>query len=772
MTSKYGKISRAANRGHRRALLTAINFCAGLALVGPALAEDRPSAPASTGQVEEVTVTAEKRSVGVQKVPISITALSEQKLERTGVESVADIGRLVPSLSVVSSGPGENQIIIRGISSTAGTAATVGYYIDETPVSASSSVGQGSTRGVIDPGFADIARVEVLRGPQGTLYGSSSMGGTVRYLTNQPDLTSTYEDIGSSVSGTQGGGFNYSNNALVNAPLVPDVLALRTVVFQRHEDGYIDRYETDPKNYLAVETNGPVKKDVNTEDTYGGRMSLLYQPDGSTTITPSIYYEQTKLGAPYTIDVPPGSTNNLIQSRLVDEPETQRAFLANVTAKKSLDYVDLLSSTSYYDRALNITDDASKVIDFFFSSVQSSVYPIAMRGNYFNKEFTQEFRAASTWEGPLQGVAGLYYHYVRAPLESSIPVPAGYNEAFGSPFGNETLFAAFRDAVSRERAVFTELNYEILDGLKFTAGVRGFNVTQKFSQGGSGVLNGGDTLVSGTSSDTGVDPKFGLSYQATPDILTYATASKGFRQGGPNNPAPAAACGAQIAAIGLSSSSLTKYQSDSLWNYEVGAKTAWFDKSVTVNGSLYYIDWDKVQQQIDLNCGFDITANFGKAVSRGGELEVSYVPLDGLTLSSGAGYSNAVLLNSIPGTSAEKGDRLLDSPHWTLNVAAEYDRPLPFGPAAFVRLDQTYTSSANNLYDRTSAYYQRPGFAVTNFRAGMQDGRWQVSFFIDNLFNRIAETSLPEAISADLSDQRRETTTRPRTIGLSGKLTF
>jgi outer membrane receptor protein involved in Fe transport len=269
-----------------------------------------------------------------------------------------------------------------------------------------------------------------------------------------------------------------------------------------------------------------------------------------------------------------------------------------------------------------------------------------------------------------------------------------------------------------------------------------------------------------------VVPKFQLSYQATPHILTYATVSEGFRQGGPNNPAPAAACGAQVAAMGLSGDALTKYGPDHLWNHEIGAKTTWLDQRLKINAALYSIDWDQVQQQIDLDCGFNITANFGKAQSRGGEMEISLVPVDGLTLSSGLGYSDPVLRTSIPGTQAMRGDLLLDTPRWSAGVSAELSRRLPSGATAFLRIDETMSGPANNLYDRSSPFYRRPGYALTDLGAGAAWDDWKVQLFVDNLFNRIAETSLPVAISADLPNTRRESTTRPRTIGMRGRLTF
>jgi outer membrane receptor protein involved in Fe transport len=298
--------------------------------------------------------------------------------------------------------------------------------------------------------------------------------------------------------------------------------------------------------------------------------------------------------------------------------------------------------------------------------------------------------------------------------------------------------------------------------------VRAFEVKQDFYQSGDGVFNGGFSQVSNSSKDHGINPKFTLQWQATPDYLFYATASKGYRPGGPNNPAPASLCGAEVAGLGLSASQLNKYGPDHLWNYEAGAKTSWLDHRLTVNGSVYYIDWSKVQQQIVLGCGFNLTANFGKAVSKGAELEAQFRPIPALTLSAGAGYTDAYLKNDVPGTPAKDGDQLTDVPHWNVSTSAEYTHQVSQALDGFARVDYSYVSGSNFLFDRTSPFYHRKGFAVTNLRVGVTaDEGWKASLFVNNLFDIQGETALPVAISADLGNTRRVAINQPRTIGLS-----
>ncbi len=750
-------------------------FC-GVALIavttaGGAWAQSKDAGATDTGAtVGELVVTAQKLSENIQTVPISMTALGEKTLQRLEIQSLQDISRQVPSLVVITAGPGENELIIRGISSTAGTTSTVGYYLDDTPLQPSSNAALLSQRGAIDPSLVDIERVEVLRGPQGTLYGSSSMGGTVKYVSFQPNLTKTEFKFGGEASGTDGGGPNATLNATANIPLIQDKLALRATVYDQYEGGWINRYPIDPNNYLGIAPGSKPKDDVNTDSNVGFRAQLRFQPDSTLSITPSIFYQYMRLGAPFQIDVPPGSLNNLIQARDVSEVQDQRSTVYNLAVHKTFNLFDLTSSTSYFEREVKLHEDSSKVIDYYFASPggQNYVYPSYMVGEYQNKEFTQELRATSNLPGPFQIIAGGYFHRTFAPLFSSIPDPVGYDKAFGSPFGGEEFYAGVRKATLQETAVFSEASLQLGHGFTARAGVRWFDVDQRFFQSGDGIFNGGFSAVTNSSTDTGVNPKFSLEWQADATHMIYATASRGYRPGGPNNPAPAAVCGADVAALGLSSSQLVKYNPDTLWNYEVGAKTSWFDRKLTVNGDVYYIDWNQVQQQLTLNCGFNITANFGGAISKGAELEATFHPIRPLRLSGGLGYTDATLTAGIPGSGASAGDALQDVPHWNGSGTAEYTVELNDSLSGFALINGNFISDSHALYDKTSPYYLKKGFGLVNLKVGVDHGsQWEAAVFVNNLLNKIGETDLPTAISADLPTTRRFAINQPLTAGVS-----
>jgi outer membrane receptor protein involved in Fe transport len=723
--------------------------------------------PAS-GAAEEIVVTAQKRQQSVQKVPISITVLSEKQLQRLDVQSLADVARQTPSLIAVSAGPGENELIIRGISSVAGTTSTVGYYLDDTPIQPSSNASLLSQRGAVDPALFDLARVEVLRGPQGTLYGSSSMGGTVRYVTNQPDTRDFHSTISLEGSGTQGGGPNGTGSVMLNLPLVTDKLALRVTATELYTGGYIDRERIDPANYLLAAPGSAVDKNINTNSTQTVRMQLRIQPDASLSITPSIFYQYEHLGAPFQVDVGPGSLHDLLQTRDVSEAMDQRSAIYNLSVHKTFDLFSLVSSTSYFDRSVKLHEDSSKVLAYYFSPPQTYVYPSYMTGTYQNKEFTQELRAVSSFEGPFQIIAGGYFHHSFAPLASVIPDPVGYDAAFGSPFGGEEFYAGTRKATLTEKAFFSEATLKLPFGVTALAGFRWFDVSQKFFQTGNGIFNGGYSAVSSGSSESGVNPKFGLQWQVTPDAMVYATAARGYRPGGPNNPAPAAVCGGDLGPLGLSASQLDKYNSDHIWSYEAGAKTAMLNHAVTVNGDLFYIDWSQIQQQIVLGCGFNITANYGAAISKGGEIEATVYPIPDLRLTGGAAYTHATLSNTVPGTGANAGDPLQDVPRWNASGSAEYTKRIDDTYSAFALLNATYIGNSLALYDRTSPFYEKKGFTVVNLRLGLDRGAaWEAAVFVNNLLNKIGETDLPSAISADLPTTRRYAVNQPRTVGVS-----
>jgi len=576
------------------------------------------------------------------------------------------------------------------------------------------------------------------------------------------------------LSQTENGGTNYGFSGLYNQPIIPGVLGLRAVGFYNFTDGYIDRYPIDPHDYTS-NLPGPVTHNVNTATQYGTRVVLQYKLSDSFTITPSVFLQKIELGAPFTIDQPPGSYDSPIQARDVREPTSDRFTLYALTIEGTVGGIHIISATGYRDRVFDTVEDASKVGYFYFSpKPQPYVYPQPFGNHFANHDFSQELRASTT-VGRWHVLLGAFYSHENNSFTDDWSIPPGYNEAFGTPFGTapgfETFFSGGEDDTVKQTAVFGEINFDFTHELQGTVGARYFEIKQTARAAFSGVFNNGNSSSYATSTDVGVTPKFELSYHLTPDALAYATAAKGFRQGGPLAPLPNV-CDADLAAIGLTSAP-TEFKADSLWNYEIGAKTEWLDHRLIVNGAAYYINWKGLQQLVALpHCGFNFTDNFGAASSKGGELEVQYEPIPSLRLTLGASYNKAQITASVAGGQGAPGDTLENSPRWLGSAAAEYHRQLGNGTSGFLRMDFFATTYQYNNFVPTSNWYTRPGYSLLNARLGATHNAWETSLFLDNALNKHTETSLPLAYSVDLPTTRRLGLNQPRTIGIEVRAHF
>jgi outer membrane receptor protein involved in Fe transport len=746
------------------AALCGLAVWGGLSLMqGTALAQENTAA--SQGLLEEVVVTAEKRTERLQDVPLSIVALTGADLQNSGAITMQDIGREVPGLSIVSLAPGQNTLIIRGISSTGGTAPTVGFYIDDTPISVANHL-----RGETDPVLFDLDRVEVLRGPQGTLYGASSEGGTVRYITKQPDTQAFAASVKQTVSYTENGGPNTETDGLVNIP-VSSTVAVRASAVYRWYDGYIDRYPIAATDILGI-GQGPVTKNVNTEQTTAANLAVAFKPTDSLVITPQVMYQRIQLGGAFAIDVPPGSFNNPIQTRDTDEPSTMQFSLVTLPVHLDLGPVALVSSTAYNDGSYASAEDNSKANYYYLGpSPQSYIFPGAYWTIQKTRVFTEELRASGT-VGPVDGLVGFYYSHERDFSYGDWPISAAYNAAFGTPFGSEPwFFAGGSWSTLKQNAVFAQFTVHLFDGLEATLGDRIFYLSQPNSATYTGFYNGGTSTAAGSPKEHGNTPKFGLAYHVTPDAMLYANAAKGFR---PGNSVflPQGICDADLAAVGLSSPP-TAYTSDSIWDYEFGGKFASKPMRLSFDAALFYIDWKNLQQTIHLPiCSFNFTGNFGAAVSKGAEFQVQYGITDALRLSLGGAYTQAQLTEVVSGTQGSVGSPLQNVPKWTGNTSLEYRAEID-KVSGFARFDMNFSSRQFNNFDPTSNYYATAGYALANFRIGTDSvNQWQSSFFIDNLFNRHAETGLRTASGIDLPMTRAVSMNRPRTIGVDIRRNF
>jgi iron complex outermembrane receptor protein len=706
-------------------------------------------------EIPDIVVTARKTTERLQDTPMSVAVITADTIEKTSATTLVDLGRETPGLTVVSAAPGQNQVILRGLSGN----NTVGFYLDDTPLSIGIGNAVQPTNFDMDPALFDLDRVEVLRGPQGSLYGASSFGGTVRYITNQPNLSVEHVTAKVTASGTDGGGFNEEVDGLINQPIIPGNLAVRAVVFDRNNSGYIDRYPTDPNNYLAV-LPGPVDRNINTEQTFGGRIAIEAKAIDEFSATLAAYYQHMDLGAPFTFDSPPGSFTDPIQSRLVREPSTDQVQLYTLTLQADVQPVTFTSSTSYMDRYVFNAEDDSKDLSFFFP--QGAVYPSTLYAEAGNHNFVEEMRASGS-AGPVHGVVGLFYAHAVAYGTLTWPTTLQYEAAFGS----EPVYYNWNDFLDVQKAAFGELNIDLLPGIQVSLGDRVYQQSQRYTVYINGIFNGGvETPTSSHTSDArGTTPKYGLSYHVTQDILTYATVAKGYREGGSLYPLPST-CAEDLAALGLSTPP-TAFKPDSIWNYELGAKTEWLEHRLTMNGAVYYIDWTNIQQNITLpTCGFGFVGNFGKASSKGGEFEMNYNPTRPLKLTLSFSYNEAKLTSTIPGAAGQAGQTLEYAPRWMGFASAEYTHAVDADTSAYLRGDFSFASREDTSYNSQSIYYNSAGYSLLNLRLGVKHLRWSGGLFVTNALDKRAETELPLSNGIDLPTQRRIAMNRPRTIGL------
>jgi iron complex outermembrane receptor protein len=721
------------------------------------------------GALEAIVVTAQKRSEDAQTVPVSLSVLTGTDIQEQGFRDVSDLAHLVPGVSVQRTGPAENTVIIRGVSSQAGVGSTVGYYYGEVPTSQLTQ---------IDLPLFDLARVEVLRGPQGTLYGSSSMGGTIKYVPNQPEFNqfSTKIDVAAEhIHDSNGLGHKISD--VVNLPLVEDKLAVRILVWSQYAKGYIDRYPIDPNNYLLADTSVAPVRGANTYDFYGYQVQLKFAPWENVTILPSFLSQKNESGGLFTVDLPQSNlaAGQLIQARDNPEPHTYDANIANLTVNASFGAWDLVSATSYFTQNVTQEEDTSKTQYVLLGAPPGyPIVPLLARTTFQPEETVQELRL-STKVAQFDGTIGLYYDHAERPSQQSIPFSPQWLAAYGNPvafFGNayngyNMLFYNSDPSDNTERSIFGQGSYHITDKLSATLGVRTSYYYVSGSNYAYGFLNGPLSTSYASDSFHGVSPKYNITYDVTPNAMVYSTVAKGLRTGDIQAPSPEA-CDSDLAQYGLKSSP-TKYDPDSLWSYEVGAKTTEFNRRMTLNGSAYYIDWSNIQQTVALECGFPFTGNLGKASVRGGELELQLLPIDQLTLYSSLSYTDSKLNSTTPGTPGVSGDPLLDVPLWTAAVSAKYRQPINENVSAFMRIEGSYEDKVERTFVPTDFFRTVPAYHLFNIRFGTRqtESKWEITAYVTNLLNTFAQSGLRLSdTGADLPNTRPVSIVQPRTFGL------
>jgi outer membrane receptor protein involved in Fe transport len=762
-----------------------------ISLVTPAMGQT-PAEPTHS-KTEEIVVTSQKRTENVRKVPLSVTVLSGAQLRAAHIENFADLTRSVPNLSFSSqAGEGLSNLELRGVSSSAGT-ATVALYLDDVSLTTRNL----PTEGASEPRFLDISRLEVLRGPQSTLYGASALGGTLRYISNQPKMDVFEGNIFSELSGTYHGGINYDEQGVLNIPLVDHKLVLRLAGENGSDSGYITNIN--PDNGAAI------KSGINSTGFTVGRATLVWTPTDWLTITPSVFFQnfiQHDADASY-LTIP-----NFQTPKTVAEPGHDRLIVPSFTVNADLGFANLIAVTGNYERQ-------------FYRTLDSTVYdnlavylcdpnnntpnpdptqpPIGFCGNDANgnpinnsppglfnalnqrpsqtffdntvRQWSEEIRLVSKPYVPGEGlpftwIAGLYYsdeHTTATDTEFVDGASQLFNQFGVSPADPTVLGGGFPGAIVRDEvfqgitsydtaqyAVFGEGTYYPLPNLRLTAGAR-----YQFARDGESTFQQYFYDYGYPGLDTSVGhfytflPKFAISYDITPTNTIYANASKGFRLGSENRRIPFIASDAQssgtpsydLALLGLNTTPPANFGPDKLWNYEIGDKGRALGGRLNFSVDFFYISWSDIQTEIPLvTSGDEFQTNAGSATNYGAEFELNGRVTDDLTMGLSGSILNATLDHGVvvngtllAGTFA--GEKVPGVPDFNLSYNAKQSFRINDNIGGFVSIAPNWIGPSHGVVIDDNPDYKRPSYITLDAAAGIDFGRWEITLFGRNLTN-------------------------------------
>ncbi|MFK5894363.1 MAG: TonB-dependent receptor [Pseudomonadota bacterium] len=772
MKTKKNKIK---NAKLRVAITMALLSCSGANVFAQAVENNGNDDPT----IEEIVVTATRRAESIQEVPLSVSAITLKKIEREGIREFADYGIRVPNLSFSqsnsSSAANSLSISLRGVNG----GNTTGFYIDDTPLA------EG-----LNPRVTNLERIEVLRGPQGTLFGARSLGGTVRLITKKPDTTEFSGQLRVAGESMTDGDNSYLYDGSVNIA-VSDDIAFTVLGYKQSMGGFIDIkpdgravVSGDPSRPLLTET----LKDVNSEDVEGYQVSGLFEfMDDKLKIMPRFMSEKTTFDGRSQADVSATSSlDGRASYRFFDLPEVavNDWTLGTLTFSYDADYGQFTSASSWFDRDSKDSEDGS-LADFagllvgipnqpllpflqfldpaFPAFPEGALSPVSISVAANSESFTQEFRFVSDWSGNLQLTAGLFYSdsqgEVNFPVTALPPIPGEFLDLFSQSSSSDV----------QEIALYMESTYAVNDQLNIIVGGRYFenDVALVSFQGGT---FGSGLTVADTQSETGFNPRFGMQYKINEDHNFYATASEGFRLGGPNV-IPFDLCQGDIVNLGLDPDSLQSYKSDSITSYEMGLKSDLMNGRLRVNSAVYKIDWKDIQQGIGLQCGFGATVNVGQAEIFGAEIEVQYQLSDNTTISVGTGYTDSEITDNggLDGLIAI-GSKIQDVPQVTFNTSIDSHFDL-FETSFFSYLSYTYVGDSDGR-PQLGVASKRDSYSIANFRIGAELENTTISLYINNLTDEIADFGNKPPLALDTPGLKRSSINRPRTIGVEMRYYF
>ncbi|MCH8249881.1 MAG: TonB-dependent receptor [Proteobacteria bacterium] len=765
------------------------------------------------GVIEEIIVTATKRESSIQDVPFSINAQSMRDIQRSGATDLEELSRNVAGLTVQNLGPGQSQVAIRGVSAgqivrdQPGVKEQVGIYVDESVISLSLFTP--------DLDLYDLNRVETLRGPQGTLFGSGSVGGTIRYITNQPNVDEFEGHVELDLNSLTDGDIGGHLKGMVNVPFADGKAALRLVGFTTEYAGFID---------ARMESTGQFKSDVNSGTRSGIRAAVTFSPSENLTITPRIIYQEVEADGfnrqeifnvfanPHTTTRTPIQLGPRQQHLLLDEKFTDETFLADVVVDVGFSNFDLTIAGSVLERDILVSRDASALtgsvsIDVGLSQA-AILTPSNLRDTTDMSQTTFEARLSSNSDGAFQWLAGVFTSKVDRDYAQRLPTP-GYDAEWDAVVGAgasagaangiappDSPFASSLPYDIEQTAVFGEVSYDVNDDLTVTIGGRFYDFDEVRRIQFGGVFALATDQVDATSSD-GFTPRILASWSINDNVTFNAQASQGFRLGGVNDPLNEPICDPEDLVV---FGGFQGYGDETLWNYEAGIKSR-FDNGVTFNAAAFYADIKDLQVTFDVDsCSSRISVNVPDAHAAGVEFELSASPTDALQFSLAGSFLESEFDSTIvDGFGAvlkgvQTGNRLASVPEFQIAGTASYYFPVSmFGGA-----DAFVSATAHYVGDRiTQPPDQLPGagvfssglafggatgnetttldlvldpYTIVNLSAGLEFDDWSATLYVHNVGDENANTSFDRERGGRARLSFR--TNKPRTIGIVFRKSF
>jgi iron complex outermembrane recepter protein len=746
----------------------------------------------------EVMVTANRKSENLQRVPMSISTLNPAELRRNNSLEFRDYAMRIPNLAFGTQGGGgtfndgrmSNQISIRSIGGTNATS----FYLDETPLPET-----------IDPRIMDIARVEVLRGPQGTLYGSGSMGGAVKVVTNRPNADKMEGSILLTTGMVKDGAIDQNMEALYNIPIIKHKVGLRVGGFRDYQSGIFDKVLLKSWNNVptrVLNTNTPhqtqnLVENIDAKTKYGFHAGLGIYPTDNFEMQAKVIY-QNLTGKGY--DFADTCACNLKQNRVAGLPESfsDQWTHASLVNQLQLGIGKLISSTSYTNRQYDEVEDQTE----FLASIPGFTAPILsdsgffwtsgqQRGGKYNK-FVQEIRLSTQSESVWNTSVGVYYAneklgesgYGITGSNGTAGLPSTLQDYIvGGPSGSDNFYRFTNDVQTREIALFGELYYAPTDKLRLTLGLRAFDAQKERVYNASGFILAPEVFNTTLKlHEKGINPRLIVNYEPNNHINMYVSASRGFRLGGLNDAIPPAFCKGDLDQLKLEGVTVPKdYKSDFIWTYEAGLKSRLLGDRMVFNAAIYYNDWSNLQQFRRLvNCGFVFTGNVGRASSVGFETDIKMRLIEGLDIGLGLGYSESKVEEVTLALGAKKGDRLPFAPRLTGNFNVQYAWDIAPFTTMYIRTDVQHVGERVSQFPILGADGKRtvekwrvlPAYTIMNARLGVNYKKYDIALFGNNITNEAANFGDINALSAELAGRPRYMRNRPMTIGLSARAFF